>query len=1467
MHVIAGKCFTIRLFNMLDKVIQFSIKNKFIIGLFTLALIAVGSYSLSRLPIDALPDITNNQVQIITTSPTLSTQEVEQFITYPIEISVKPIPKIVELRSISRFGLSVVTVVFEEDVDIYWARAQINERLKEAENTIPKGLGSPEIAPVSTGLGEIYQYVVFPKKGYEDKYNATDLRTIQDWIIRPQLLGTPGVAEVNTLGGSLKQYEIAIQPDKLKSMNTTISEVFDALEKNNENTGGAYIDKKPYAYFIRGVGMVTSLEDISKIVVKNQNGIPILIRDVATVQMGSSIRFGAVTKDGHGEEVSGMAMMLKGENSAEVVSRVKDKMEQIKKSLPEGVEIEAFMDRTKLVDKAIGTVQTNLIEGALIVIFILVLLLGNWRAGLVVASVIPLSLLFAVSMMHLFGVSGNLMSLGAIDFGLIVDGAVIIVEAIIHRLQSDKVSRILSAQEMDAEVYTASSKIRSSAAFGEIIILIVYLPILALVGIEGKMFGPMAQTVSFAILGAFLLSLTYVPMMASLALKKQTGHKKNISDRIIDALQRVYQPALTKALQAKSLIVSIAVGLLVIAFVLFSKMGGEFIPTLDEGDISTNLIIASGSSLSQEIESSTKAEKILKNNFPEIKMIVTKIGSAEIPTDPMPMEAGDMIIILKDRHEWTSAKTREELMEKMEEALADIPGVTTEFSQPIQMRFNELMTGVRSDVAVKIYGEDLDMLVSKGDEVLNIIKGINGVADAKAERVAGLPQISVRYNKDKLALYGLNVGDLNKVVRIGFAGEKTGVVYEGEKRFDMVLRLAAESRSDISNLKTLFITLPSGSQIPLEQVADIDYEPGPMQISREDGKRRIVVGFNVRGRDVKSIVDEIRQKLDKKLKLPAGYYITYGGQFENLVEASARLSIAVPVALLLIFVLLYFTFHSMKQSILIFTAIPFSAIGGVFALWLRDMPFSISAGVGFIALFGVAVLNGIVLIGYFNQLKAEGLNDVVHRIHEGTKVRLRPVILTAAVASLGFLPMALSTSAGAEVQKPLATVVIGGLISATLLTLIVLPILYFYFEKGVSRKLKQGTSKALTLLIGFTLFAGFAQSQDVPTLTLQSAIEAGLKNNQQVQAGELEIISQNQLKPTVFELPKTELTGMLGQYNTRAFDQNYAISQGFNPFEFGARKDVVDANIKSSELSLDLTKQQMTLNIRQSWNSLLYLMERNQVLKQQDSILLQFVRAAKIRFDAGDVSPLESTTSIVKQQELQQQIKQTEAMILMEKSKLRAYMNLQTDFAIAESEFVALPALSVTDSTALRENPQMELAMQEVQKAIASKRLQKSTMLPDLKVGYFIQSLTGDQDVNGQPVYYNGAPRFQGVTFGVSVPIFAGSSSAKVRSAETAVQVQEKNTEYLHTQLKSQFEQQIEQLLTYQSLVEYYESSALPSAKSITDNVRKSYQNGDISYVEFIQGIQTALDVQSNYLSAVLNYNQAVINLQYLLNQ
>lgn len=1446
---------------MLDKIIHFSINNKFIIGLFTLALVVVGVYSLKNLPIDALPDITNNQVQIITSSPTLATQEVEQFISYPIEQSVKSIPKVVELRSISRFGLSVVTVVFEEDVDIYWARAQIAERIKEAEDIIPKSLGIPEMSPISTGLGEIYQYVVFPEKGYEDKFDATELRTIQDWIIKPQLTGTPGVAEVNTLGGLLKQYEIAVQPDRLRSMNTTVSEIFAALESNNENTGGAYIDKKPYAYFIRGIGMVSSIDDINKIVIKNVNGIPILIRDVAKVQIGSSVRYGAVTKDGKGEEVSGFVMMLKGENSGQVVERVKEKMEQIKKSLPKGVTIEPFIDRTKMVDNAIGTVQTNLIEGALIVVFILVLLLGNWRAGLVVASVIPLALLFAISMMKLFGVSGNLMSLGAIDFGIIVDGAVIIVEAIIHRLEVRKKQKLTGA-EMNEEVYAAASTIRSSAAFGEIIILIVYLPILALVGVEGKMFGPMAQTVSFAILGAFILSLTYVPMMTALILKKETGHTPNISDKIISAVYNFYHPILEKALKIKGIIIGGSVALFALALLVFHSLGGEFIPTLDEGDIATHLIISSGSSLSQEIEATTKAEQILRAKFPEIKMIVTKIGSAEIPTDPMPIEAGDMIIILKDKDEWTSADTKDELMEKMEEALEEIPGATTEFSQPVQMRMNELMTGVRSDVAIKIFGEDIDMLVSKGDEVTELIKGVPGVTDAKAERVAGLPQITIRYNKDKLALYGLNIADMNRVIRMGFAGESAGIVYEGEKRFDLVVRLEQESRQDINNLKSLYVTLPSGSQIPLDQVAEIKYEDGPMQISREDGRRRIVVGFNVRGADVESIVKKIQEKLNAKLKLPSGYYMTYGGQFENLVEANKRLVIAVPVALALIFILLYFTFKSIKQSVLIFTAIPLSAIGGVFALWMRGMPFSISAGVGFIALFGVAVLNGIVLIAYFNQLKKEGVTDIYKRIHEGTKARLRPVMLTASVASLGFLPMALSSGAGAEVQKPLATVVIGGLVTATLLTLIVLPILYYYFEQGVKRKPIK-TIATLLLLFGM----GAANAQAPQDMTLEKALGIGLEKNMAVQSSLLESKMQSQLKGTAWDLPKTEFTGNFGNVNTAANDIYLSASQTFSPFTYSARSKLLNQNAQSAELRATLTKQEIQYSIRQSWNAILYYSQLNKVLKEQNSYMERFVKAADLKFKTGEIGSLENTTAKAKQLELEQQIKQNETLIKVEKSKLKNFLGLKEDFTVADSTFAALPAFTLSDSAKVSQNANLQLALKDVDIAKANAKVEKSALYPDFTLGYFIQSMKGSQDVNGTPVYYDSALRFNGVSAGIAIPIFAGSSVSRIKAARTGVEARQLNADYLKTQLQSQYAQQIEQLQTFESMISYYIQTALPNAKIISNNSSKAYMNGDIAYVEYVQGLETALGIRMNYINAINNYNQTVINLQYLLNQ
>ena len=1454
---------------MLDKIILFSIKNKFIIGLFTLALVLVGLYSLSRLPIDALPDITNNQVQVITTAPTLAAQEVEQFITYPIEQSVKTIPKITELRSISRFGLSVVTVVFAENVDIYWARLQIGERLKDAERQIPAGVGTPDLAPISTGLGEIYQYVLFAKKGFENQYDATKLRDVQDWIVRPQLLGTEGVAEVATLGGSLKQYEIAVQPDRLKSMNTTITEIFEALERNNENTGGAYIDKKPYVYLIRALGMVKTINDIEKIVVKTANGIPILIRDVATVQIGSAIRYGAVTKDGKGEVVGGMVLMLKGENSAAVVGNVKTRVDQIRKSLPEGVLLEPFIDRTKLVDNAIGTVETNLIEGTLIVIFILVLLIGNWRAGLVVASVIPLSLLFAVILMNLWGVSGNLMSLGAIDFGLIVDGAVIIVEAIIHRLHLKSLQHTeggcLSKNDMDTEVYEAASKIRSSAAFGEIIILIVYLPLLVLVGIEGKMFKPMAQTVSFAILGAFILSLTYVPMASALFLSKNISHKKNISDRIIDFLQRLYEPILRGAFQWKKTIVTASILLFAVALWVFSRMGGEFIPTLEEGDYAINFRNAPGSSLDQSIETSTKLEAILKKQFPEVVEVVTKIGSAEIPTDPMPIETGDMIVILKDKKEWTTTKDFNELAERMKTAMEEIPGVGFELSQPIQMRFNELMTGVRSDVAIKVFGEDLEKLAATAQNILGLIANIEGVGDLKAEQLTGLPQINIRYNPDKMALYGLNVGDLNKIVRASFAGASTGIVYEGERRYDLVVRLAKDMRQDITDIRNLFISLPTGNQIPLAQVADVNYELAPSQVSREQGKRRVVIGLNVRGRDVKTVVEEIQKRLDSRLKLPEGYYLTYGGQFENLVEANKRLSIAVPVALLLIFVLLFFTFQSIKQAALIFTAIPLSAIGGVFALWLRDMPFSISAGVGFIALFGVAVLNGIVLIGYFNQLRTEGWTDIWERIKEGTKVRLRPVIMTASVASLGFLPMALSSSAGAEVQKPLATVVIGGLITATLLTLIVLPILYFMFEKGIKTRSKKGILPPSVFLL--FLAVQNLNAQTTP-LTLPQAIELATKNNGAIQTLQLEGQALNQLKGAAVEMPKTNFGAMLGQYNTRAFDQNLSVNQDIpNPKTYAAKRQLLTANAEINPIKLALTRQEIVFELRQAWNNWLYLLQVNRVLQRQDTLLQAFVRGAAVRLKTGETSALEKLTADTRQQEIRQNIVQNKALMLVEKAKIKTLIaQKEGDIEINEAVFQAQDLFN--DLSLLQQTPSVQGALQQVKIATALRDVERTTALPDFSVGYFLQSLTGNQDVNGQPRYYNAVPRFQGVTVGLNVPIFGKTAyKARLNAAETQILVQQQQAAYLQTQLQSQVEQQAQTYAAFRTQLDFYEKTALPNAQALAEKAAKGYQTGDIGYLEYAQALQTALDIQKNYWLSVSQLNQAAVTMRFLLNQ
>ena len=1062
---------------MFQKLITYSIRHKLVIGVLSIALAIWGVWSLVHLPFDSTPDITDNQVQVITQAPSLGAQEVEQYVTTPVEMALANIPRIQERRSISRSGLSVITLVFDDNADIYWARSQVSQVVEQLEKELPKNTET-EMGPIATGLGEIYHYTVRAKKGYEDKYSLTDLRTLQDWIVRKQLSGTPGVAEVSGWGGYVKQYEVAINTDQLNANAISVSEIFDALQRNNANTGGSYIEQNSNQYYIRGIGVVKSLEDVGNITVKTVNGTPIKVSDVAKVQLGHATRFGAVTRNGEGEVVAGIAIMLKGENFQEVIKNVKERINQIQKSLPEGVVIEPFIDRTNLVDRVEGTIARNLIEGGLIVIFVLVIFLGNWRAGLVVASVIPLSMLFAFGMMKTFGIDGNLMSLGAIDFGMIVDSAVIIVEAVVTHINTGHFSQpevraaylaqcqnggaatpfALTQKQMDEEVHFSASRIRQSAAFGEIIIMIVYIPLMTLVGIEGKMFRPMALTVFFAILGAFILSLTYVPMASSLMLSRKVHTRKTFSDRVIEKLQAWYRPVLDWVLARNKDVITGAVALFCVSIVGFKFLGGEFIPSLEEGDFAVEMSMSQGTSLSQMVESCTKAEKLLKKEYPEIKQVVSRIGSAEIPTDPMPVERADIMIALKPKAEWTSAKTTPELMEKMEETLSAIPGLEAEISQPIQMRNNELLTGIKQDVAIKIFGDDLDVLTQQAGKVKKMIEDVPGVSGIFVEEVAGLPQIQVKYNHEKMAAYGVSVDDISEILETTFAGAVAGSLYEGDKKFDIVLRMDPSQRN-VESLEQLSIPLKDGTDIPLSQVADIDYSPAPAQVSHEDGARRIYVGFNVKGRDVQSTVEDIQEILDEKLKLPDGYYYNYGGEFENLQSATNRLMVVIPIALVIILLLLYATVKNVRESLFVFSAIPLAAIGGVWALWLRGMPFSISAGVGFIALFGVAVLNGIVLIGQMNQMQREektvdklsassGVTELIHhRIIESCMVRLRPVLMTALVASMGFLPMALSQGDGAEVQRPLATVVIGGLITSTLLTLLVLPAIYKTFTR------------------------------------------------------------------------------------------------------------------------------------------------------------------------------------------------------------------------------------------------------------------------------------------------------------------------------------------------------------------------------------------------------------------------------------
>lgn len=1440
---------------MLHQIIEFSIRNKLIIGLLTLALAGIGLYEATKLPIDAQPDITDNQVQIITVAPSLGATDIERLVTFPIEQANSNINGIKEIRSFSRFGLSLVTIVFDDNTDVYWARQQVSERLQAVRSEIPEDIGVPELGPISTGLGEIYQYVIRAKDGYQDRYDVTELRSIQDWIVRRQLLGVKGVAEVSSFGGKLKQYEVAVNSNQLQAHSLSISDIFTALENNNQNTGGAYIEKGPTVLYIRSEALIGNKEDIAKIPIKSlSDGTPILLKDVAEVKIGYATRYGAMTYNDKGEVAGAVVMMLKGANSSEVIKDVKERIENIKKTLPEGVVLEPFLDRTKMVNNAIGTIETNLAEGALIVVFVLVLFLGNFRAGLLVASVIPLSMLFAIIMMNLFGVSGNLMSLGALDFGLIVDGAVIIVEAALHQLHYDKRfvgTKAISQSQMNKEVGSSANKMISSAVFGQVIILIVYLPLFTLDGIEGKMFKPMAQTIAFALMGAFILSLTYVPMMTSLILSKKIKGTPTLSDRVMRRIEIGHQYLLDKILHFPKLIMSTILFLFIGAVIVLSNLGGEFIPALEEGDFAVDTRVLTGSNLQTTIAYTQKAAHILKENYPEVEKVVTKIGSGEVPTDPMPMEASDMMVILKDKKEWTSAKSFPELADKMSKSLESIPGISTGFQYPVQMRFNELMTGARQDVVCKIFGENLDSLSYYASRFGELIKTVEGAQDLYIEPITGMPQVIIRYDRARIAQYNLNIATVNRIVNTAFAGQRAGMIYEGEKRFDLTVRLGESQRENLEDIRNLLVPLSSGGQIPLYELADVAIENGPAQIQREDAKRRIVVGFNVRGRDVQGIVHELQAKVDKRMKFSPGYYVTYGGAFENLNKAKDRLMIAVPISLILIFILLYFAFHSVKYSLLIYSAIPLSAIGGIYFLALRGMPFSISAGVGFIALFGVAVLNGIVLVTEFNRLRESGETNLRKIVVQGTCIRLRPVLMTAFVASFGFLPMAISNGAGAEVQRPLATVVIGGLMVATFLTLYVLPILYIGFERFNFSRLGFG-KRAVTVF--FLLGIGLSlQAQDI---SLDKALEIAANNNLSTKSQSLLAEYHAKRIATAASLPQTALRTTFGKINGPAFDNSIGLSQSISfPTVYTQQRKVLHTEWDSAVIGVNLSILEVKKNVTELFYYILVLRAKEKVLIQLDSAYARFLEKANLQLEKGVSNQLERTAAAVQRENILIQRQMLSATIEIAKIQLQLLLNSDIRYEPSASTITYRTAVGLTE-VALDRHPQLLLQAQEIEKSKANVRLEKARLLPELSIGYFNQSFN---DINRN--------RFSSVEIGIGIPLFYRGQKAQIRAEEQKVLYVQNELQAKKKQLESDYAGLLKHFHAQQAVVTVFEHNQLRDAGQIIALAQEQFTNGEINYLEWVMLNNQAVQIQNDYYEAVLQFNQTAIQIQYIISK
>lgn len=1432
---------------MFKAIVHFSIQKKLFVGLTTLFLLLGGIYAMMTLPIDAVPDITNNQVQIVTVSPTLAPQEVEQLITMPIEIAMSNIMNVEEIRSVSRFGLSLVTVVFKESVPTLDARQLINEQIQTVAGEIPTELGTPELMPITTGLGEIYQYVLSVEPGYEEKYDAMELRTIQDWIVKRQLSGIPGIVEINSFGGYLKQYEVAVDPDALYSLNITIGEVFEALNRNNQNTGGSYIEKINKAYYIRSEGMIGKIKDIERIVITNRGGIPIHISDVGSVRFGSAKRFGAMTKDGEGECVGGIAMMLKGANANVVTKELEARVERVQKMLPEGVRVEPYLNRSELVDRNISTVIRNLIEGALIVFIVLIIFLGNVRAGLIVASVIPLAMLFAFILMRVFGVSANLMSLGAIDFSIVVDGSIVILEGILAHIYSRRLmGRTLSAEEMDREVEAGAGHVARSATFAVLIILIVFFPLLTLTGIEGKYFTPMAKTLVFCIIGALILSLTYVPMMASLFLKRTISSKPTFADRFFGKLNGVYRRTLHFCLRHIWGTIACSFAALAVSLFLFTRLGAEFIPTLDEGDFAMQMTLPAGSSLTHSIELSKQAEETLMKNFPEIKHVVAKIGTAEVPTDPMAVEDADIMIVMKPFKEWTSASSRAEMVEKMKTSLEPITGAEFNFSQPIQLRFNELMTGAKADIAIKLYGEDMAELYKKAKEASLFVEQVPGAADVIVEQAMGLPQLVVHYDRAKIARYGMNIEELNTIIRTAYAGEAAGVVFENERRFDLVLRLDNDKVADL-NLDKLFVRTAEGIQIPVSEVATIELVNGPLQINRDATKRRIVIGVNVRDADIQKVVRTIQETLDKHIKLEPGYYFEYGGQFENLQNAIDTLTIVIPVALSLILLLLFFAFKSVTYSLVVFSTVPLSLIGGILALWLRGLPFSISAGVGFIALFGVAVLNGILMINHFNNLRKQTKYQMTTNriLAKGCPHLLRPVFLTGLVASLGFVPMAIAKSAGAEVQRPLATVVIGGLIVSTILTLIIIPVFYRLVNSSAAWKRQRWLKRLLPFLLFLgILFPTHAQQ----TVSLEEAVTIALENHPRLKTATASIERSRASRGESWEVSPTTFNYSWGQINGETRNDNQMeITQSLGsllpPFYKNA---LVNRQVATGEYYRDLVKKEITAEVKRAWAYYQYAFHLCALYKEQIEWAGRLRKASQLRYEQGDITLLERNMSSTLVADLQTRLSQAEEELQLATRRFSWTCYSDSPLLPMDTTLVLFPA-RVAEIAPSDIHLNYFRSVADEKKAML--RIERSRFFPELSVGYVRQKIAPLSGLDSWMV-------------GISFPVLFFPQHSRVRQAKIDSYIARTEAESNIRQLNNKVEELSVALRKEGEHIRYYTTGALPEADALLKSATVQFKESETDITQFVQSLNAAREIRRGYIEAVYAYNISALELE-----